>query len=316
MGKLDDLMHAAGSNAAESMGRAPRPAMHGASPAAGAPTVPERMRGVARAKAAAEIPVERIGPDPDQPRDDFDAEALGRLAESLRTRGQLQPIRVRWDEAAARYVIVCGERRWRAARMAGLATVTAIIADEPIGPGDLLALQLVENALREDLKPIEQARAFKALMDRNGWSTRQVAAELAITQSNVVRALALLDLPASVRDQVEQGTLPPATAYEVSKLADPETQAKVAARVVAEGMSRADTVAAVRRASGASSKPKGRGATKGKARKVTSRTFRVAGSKLTIENRRGLDVPAIVAALRAALDQAEAELGERSADAA
>jgi ParB family transcriptional regulator, chromosome partitioning protein len=315
MGKLDDLRRVAGGNVDESMGvgRAPRRDLP-AAPPGGAPT---RWQGIAKSRNAAEVPVDRIAPDPDQPRDDFDADALARLAESLRTRGQLQPIRVRWDEAAERYIIVCGERRWRAARMAGLATMTAIIADDPATPGELLALQLVENALREDLKPIEQARAFKALMDRNGWNKVQVARELAIDHSNVSRALALLDLPAAVQDQVERGALSPATAYEVSKLPDPESQAEVAARVVAEGMSRADTVAAVRQVVHRARQPKGRGASKGKGRKVTARSFRTPeGPRVMVEFRRGLDGSILVAALRAALDQAEAELAVQSADAA
>jgi len=315
MGKLDDLRRVAGDNVDESMGvgrtiRRDLPA----APPGGAPA---RWQGVAKSRNAAEVPVDRIGPDPDQPRDDFDADALARLAESLRTRGQLQPIRVRWDESAGRYIIVCGERRWRAARMAGLATVTAIIADEPLGPGELLALQLVENALREDLKPIEQARAFRALMDRNDWTVSQVARELAIDHSNVSRALALLDLPAAVQDQVERGALPPATAYEVSKLADPAAQAEVAARVVAEGLSRADTVAAVRQVVHGARRSKGRGETKGKGRKVTSRTLRTPdGYRVTVEHRKGVEPPAILAALLAAVDQIKAELGDGTADAA
>ena len=139
--------------------------------------------------------MEKIAPDPDQPREEFDEEALGRLAESLRTRGQLQPIRVRWDEGSEQYMIVVGERRWRAARMAGIALAGAVVVEGPIPPADLLAIQLVENCLREDLKPIEQARAFKALMEQNGWSARQVARELSIDHTGVARALAPADAP-------------------------------------------------------------------------------------------------------------------------
>src|SRR4051812_31024145 len=104
MGKLDELMKASRGIAAESMGavRAPvAPAMHGAS------AVPDRLQGIIRSKTAGEIPLAKIGPDPDQPREEFDDEALARLAESMRSRGQLQPIRVRWDESRAQYVIVC-----------------------------------------------------------------------------------------------------------------------------------------------------------------------------------------------------------------
>ena len=121
--------------------------------------------------------------------------------------------------------------------MAGVTTMSCVIMDGPISSAELLSLQLVENLVREDLKPIEQAKAFRAVMDLNGWSTHDVARELAVDQSSVVRALKLLDLPAAVQDQVEQGSLSPATAYEVSKLEDPDEQAALAARVVDEGLS-------------------------------------------------------------------------------
>jgi ParB family chromosome partitioning protein len=185
--------------------------------------------------------------------------------------------------------------------------MSCVIVEGPIGPGELLALQMIENCVREDLRPVEQARAFRSLIELNGWSARQVARELGIVQSNVVRALALLDLPAAVRDQVEQGDLPPATAYEVSKLGDPDAQAEVAARVVAEGLSRAETVEAVKRVAGKSraTTSKGRGA---KPRKVTERVIRTtAGPRVTIEFRRGLDVPAILAALDEARERVRAE---------
>jgi ParB family chromosome partitioning protein len=304
MGKLDELMKSSRGIAAESMGR-PEPSgvMHGAS----VPAMPDRLQGITRSKNAAEIPLDKLAPDPDQPRDEFDEASLTRLAESLRTRGQLQPIRVRWDETDSRYLIVCGERRWRAAKLAGLPSMSCVIMDAPASPTELLALQLVENLVREDLKPIEQAKAFRSVMDANGWSTHDVARELAVDQSSVVRALRLLDLPATVQEQVEQGALPPATAYEVSKLDDPAEQVTLAQRVVAEKLSRAQTADAVKRAARS---PRAKGKT---ARKPTSRVFRrMAGCTVTVENARGLD-PAII---RAALAEALACLGaEASLDA-
>src|SRR6516162_11818381 len=116
--------------------------------------------------------------------------------------------------------------------MAGLPTLSAVVVEGTIEPGEILALQLIENCLREDLRPIEQARAFKALMDRNGWSGNQAAKALGIAQPTVVRALALLELPGPVQDQVERGALAPATAYEIGKAGDPETQREIADRVV------------------------------------------------------------------------------------
>jgi ParB family chromosome partitioning protein len=195
--------------------------------------------------------------------------------------------------------------------MAGLATMQCVIADGPASPGDLLALQVIENCVREDLRPIEQAKAFRALMEAEGLSGNQLARTLGIDQSNVARSLALLDLPSAVQDRVEQGTLAPSVAYEVSKLDDAGAQAEVAERAVAEGMSRAEVVEEVRRASSRSGKPaKGRGA-KAKPRK-NSATIRTSnGYKITAENRRGVDDGGLIAALVEALDQIRARQGGR-----
>jgi ParB family chromosome partitioning protein len=249
MSKLEKLLQSSGANIDASMGagRVARP-LHGATTSAGGAGV-DRLQGVTRSKDAAEIPVSRIVPDPDQPRTEFDDDGLARLAESLKTRGQLQPIRVRWSEEQGAYIVVMGERRWRAATMAGLPTLTCVVMEAPAAAGDLLALQLIENCLREDLAPIEQARAYRSLIDLNGWSARQLAGELAVNPATVTRALALLDLPADVQDAVEQGAIAPHTAYEVSKLQSAELQTEVAAAVVEQGLTRsevADVVAAVR----------------------------------------------------------------------
>jgi ParB family chromosome partitioning protein len=313
MSKLDELRRLAGGNAAESMGTAQVAPMHRPSPPPSA-TPPDRFQGITRSKAAAEIPVDRIGQDPDQPREEFDPEALQRLADSLKAKGQLQPIRVRWVEDRGQYVIICGERRWRAAGLAGIATMQCIISEAPADAGELLALQMIENCVREDLSPMEQARAYRQLIDRNGWSTRQVARELGVDQSNVVRALALLDLPARVQEHVEQGTLAPSVAYEVSKLDGAEAQADVAAQAVAGKMNRAEVTEAVRERSSRSARTsKGRGA-KPKPRR-TSATIRTAAGKLTLENRRGVDDETFRAALVEALDLIDAR-GEGRGEAA
>ena len=261
---------------------------------------------MAKSKNAVEVPLDKIVPDPDQPREEFEPESLERLAESLKARGQLQPIRVRWDEAQGKYVLICGERRWRAARIAGIATMSCVVSEGPIDAGELLALQLVENCLREDLRPIEQAKAFKALMDRNGWSGNQAAKVLGIAQPTVVRALALLDLPEPVQDQVEQGTLAPATAYEIGKVDDPEHQREIADRVVTEQLSRAETIEAVRAAAKRTPAKPGKGASWPTRKAPTSRTLKAAGCKITVEHRKGVDDDLLAAALREALDQVEA----------
>ncbi|MGE3818888.1 MAG: ParB/RepB/Spo0J family partition protein, partial [Isosphaeraceae bacterium] len=229
-----------------------------------------------------------------------------RLAQSLKTRGLLPPLRVRWDAGLDRFVILCGERRWRAARLAGLESLACVIIEGDLSPQERLAVQLVENALREDLRPIEQAKAYKTLMDDQVWTVRQLAAELAIHHGQVVRAMALLELPAPVRDQVEQGSLAPATAYEISKVEDEDTRQRLAQRVIAEGLSRDETIAEVRAASERrTGKAKGRGAAGTRRKLPTTRTMKAAGCRITVEHRKGLDDELLVQALREAADQIE-----------
>jgi ParB family chromosome partitioning protein len=182
--------------------------------------------------------------------------------------------------------------------------MSCVIMGGAIEPSELLALQLVENMLREDLRPIEQARAFKTLMDRNGWSTRQLADALAIVQPQVVRTLALLGLPELIQEKVEQGALAPATAYEISKVEDQAAQAELAVRVVAEGLSRQETVAEVRRAAGRPAKAKSKG------KKLTPRVFRSPTARVTVELlRRAAGTEAMLELLREAVRTLEAELG-------
>jgi ParB family chromosome partitioning protein len=246
MGKLDQLIKAGGSNVAESMGSrgtsGPPPGMDPAL----ARRMPARLEGVVRDKDAARIGIDRIVPDPRQPREEFDEESLRRLADSLRQRGQLQPIRVRWDEAQGQYVILIGERRWRAAQMAGMTSLSCIIVEGEISDAERLSIQLVENALRDDLRPIEQARAYQTLMASHGWSGNQLAKELHIAQASVAKALALLDLPEPVQEHVDRGELAASVAYEVSKLPDDEQRLELAKAAVAEKLTRSEVAEAVK----------------------------------------------------------------------
>ena len=286
----------------ESVG-ADAPAFPGIPTSAGAEA--ERLKGVLSLKRAFLIPVDRIVPDPEQPRREFDPEGLRELAESLKTRGQLQPVRVRWDEPSGNWVLISGERRWRAAALAGLPSLQAVEAKGTLTPDEILEDQLVENCLREDLKPIEQARAFKSLMDVRGWSHRQLAEQLHIAPSAVSQALALLKLPDAVQESVEVGNLAPSAAYELSKVNDPEDQARLAAQVVAERLSRTETAEAVRRTSSRTITGKGRRASKD--RKAKPRVFRTkAGTRVTVESRKALDNESILVELAEVMDQIKA----------
>lgn len=309
MKSADELKARLGGNMRESMG-ANRPA---ATPSTGPALHGEaaKYQGASRVKDALAIEVDRIMPDPDQPRKEFDADHIAELASSLKSRGQLQPIRVRWGETSGCWVIVSGERRYRAAIMAGLPALLCIESRGSFSPDDILEDQLVENCLREDLKPIEQARAFRTLLDRRGWSHRQLAESLHIAPGSVARALALLDLPAAVQSAVEGGELAASTAYAIATLDDPAVQAAVAGRAVAEGLSRDEVVRTVR-ARSSSSKGKGR-AGGGKAKKVTERSFRVAGCRVVVENKRGLDQATIRTAMMEVVAAIDTEAVESAA---
>jgi ParB family chromosome partitioning protein len=242
----------------------PEKVVHGETGGPPARSALERQTtGRKRLDAACEIRLERITRDPNQPREHFDPDELERLAGSIRARGVLQPIRVRWDEAADRYVIVVGERRYRAAVLAGLESVPCIVAGGNPTPEDLLEDQLVENALRSDLRPVEQARAYKTLLTARGLSQRQLADRLHVSHATIARTLALLELPEDLQGRVDAGELAPSVAYEVSRLEDPGTQRAIIAEVVAEGLNRDEAVAKVRRRSG---RGKGRGAKAGPVR--------------------------------------------------
>jgi ParB family chromosome partitioning protein len=248
MSKLDELRRGAAGNAAESMGAgvARRSPLEGASVSIGG----VRYKDLAKARGAFEVPVDKIAPDPNQPRKVFTPEDLQDLADSIRDRGLLQPIRVRWDEGRERYIVIAGERRWRAARMAGLDRLTCVVADGEMAEVEILHDQLVENCIRADLQPIEQAEAFKVLMDAKGWSAARLAEELHIRDSTVFKALALLELPGEVRARVAAGEIKPATAYELSQLERPEEQVAMAERVVTEKLTRDQAAAAVREKTG------------------------------------------------------------------
>jgi ParB family chromosome partitioning protein len=312
MGKLDELKRTAGMNVLESASKREAPAV---SPATLAALNPARMDGVSRSKAALEIPVAKIERDPSQPREEFDEAALAGLAESIRDRGLLQPIRVRWNAERETYILIAGERRWRAARMAGLTTMTCVVDDRDLSPAERLADQVIENLQREDLNPLERAHAFQTLIDLNGWSGNQLAKELGIAQSGVVQSLALLSLPEPIQADVERGTIPPATAYELSKVPDQEERLQLAARVVNDSLSRAETAEAVRAASGKPSRA-GKGKGTARSRKATSRVVRTAAGRATFELRKGAGAgpDALLALAREVVRVLEAErLGDQAA---
>ena len=179
------------------------------------------------------IDVDRVMSDPNQPREDFDQESLERLAHSLHEKGQLNPIGVRWSEEHGKWMIVHGERRWRAACLAELSTIECKFEEGDMVSDQALEQQLIENCLREDLKPIEEAKAFAQLMERNTWTGKRLAQELHLGAAKVSRALALLKLPNEIQAQVAREEIPARSGYELSKLKPNDLQRKLANRVVA-----------------------------------------------------------------------------------
>jgi ParB/RepB/Spo0J family partition protein len=145
--------------------------------------------GVKSLHSAKVIEVARIVADPSQPRTEFDDEELDRLAASLRDAGQRETIRVRWDAAQDRYVIVSGERRWRAAQRAGIPTLLAVVDTDEMTGERLLEMQLIENCLRVDLSAVESGRAYRSLMQAWGCSQKELAARLHVSESKVCRAV-------------------------------------------------------------------------------------------------------------------------------
>jgi ParB family chromosome partitioning protein len=184
------------------------------------------------ARATSEIPVDRIRPNPDQPRRRFDAAELERLAESIRQHGVLQPIVVR--SAADGFELVVGERRWRAAQRAGLASLPAVIAD--VAPPDRLEWALVENVQRHDLNPIELALAFQALAER-GVTQEQIGSRVGLDRATVANHLRLLELSRDLQADVESGALSMGHAKALLSVASAERRRALRDRIVRDQLS-------------------------------------------------------------------------------
>ena len=151
------------------------------------------------------LPLREIEPDPEQPRKRFDDDALNQLADSIAENGLLQPIAVRPKKVGPGYIIIAGERRWRAARLAGLDEVPVIIKD--VTDEQAAALALIENLQREDLDPIEVAEGCRQLIDKYGLTQESAAKRLGKSRSAVTNSLRLLALPEEVRHMVSAGKL-------------------------------------------------------------------------------------------------------------
>ncbi len=178
-----------------------------------------------------------VEPNPDQPRKNFDTEPLEALAESISQHGIIQPIVVRPKDGM--YMIVTGERRWRAARMAGLSEVPVIIIEADDRKAAELAL--VENIQRKDLNPVEEARAYADLIDEYGYTQEEIAKKVGRSRSSIANSLRLLDLPESVLEKLAEGALSEGHAKVLLSIKDKEVLEKAAETVVAKELSVRET---------------------------------------------------------------------------
>ena len=181
-----------------------------------------------------ELPVDAVHPNPRQPRRKFDQEAGSGLAESVKRQGVIQPLLVR-PRAAGGYEIVAGERRWRAARDAGLATVPAVVREHD--DRDTLLVGLIENVAREQLSPVEEARAYAVLLDEFALSLGEVSDRVGRSKPAVSNRIRLLDLPDDVLGMVERGLLTEGHARAVLAVPDHEGRRRLAREIVQKGLS-------------------------------------------------------------------------------
>jgi ParB family chromosome partitioning protein len=193
-----------------------------------------------------QICVDEVMADPSQPRELFSDESIQRLAMSIQEKGQLSPIRVRWSEEHRKWMIVAGERRWRASLRAGMPTIECHFHEGELAPSEILEQQLIENCLREDLRPTEEAKAFQKLMNLNGWNQKKLATALRVSETRVTRVLSLLKLPQEIRDDLDSGKLGARAAYEISKLSNPNAQRKLARQAMNGTLTCDQTTKAVR----------------------------------------------------------------------
>jgi ParB family chromosome partitioning protein len=183
----------------------------------------------------AEIPVDRLRANPEQPRRFFDDAALAELADSIGRHGVLQPLLVSEDGDGG-YLVIAGERRWRAAKAAGLRAVPAVIR-ERLGARDELALALVENIQRRDLSPLEEARAFEHLRSEHGLSQAEIATSVGRDRSTIANALRLLRLPEEIQELVESGKLSAGHGRTLLAFDDDGLRFEWAEKAVADGLS-------------------------------------------------------------------------------
>ncbi|MDP3958749.1 MAG: ParB/RepB/Spo0J family partition protein [Pseudorhodobacter sp.] len=188
-------------------------------------------------RAELRIPIENLAPNPDQPRRDFDDDALQELAASIREKGIIQPLLVRaHPEKPGTYEIVAGERRWRAAQIAQLHEVPVLLRD--LTDSEVLEVAIIENIQRADLNPVEEALGYRQLMERFGHTQEKMAEALSKSRSHIANLLRLLQLPQEVQTWLREGKL---SAGHARALITTPNPVALASQVIAKGLSVRET---------------------------------------------------------------------------
>lgn len=182
------------------------------------------------------VPIEKIVPNPDQPRREFAPEALNDLAASIRQKGVIQPLIVRPIPHSDRYEIVAGERRWRASQLAQLHDLPVVVRD--FDDTEVLEVAIIENIQRADLNPVEEAMGFRQLMERFGHTQEKLAEALSKSRSHIANLLRLLNLPDDVQAMLREGKL---SAGHARALITSENASELARKVVEKGLSVRET---------------------------------------------------------------------------
>lgn len=180
-----------------------------------------------------EVAIELIDPSPLQPRSVFDNEKLDELAKSIRTNGVVQPVLLR--RKGNRFELIAGERRWRAAEVAGLINIPAVIRN--VSDDKVLEIALIENIQREDLNPIEEARAYKKLIETLGLTQEMVGERIGRDRSYVTNYLRLLKLPEDLQELLQSGRISTGHARTLLGVDQPDLQRRIARRVIEQGLS-------------------------------------------------------------------------------
>lgn len=229
------------------------------------------------------IPVEHVLRDPTQPRKTFDEAKLRELAESIRTQGVIQPVLVRRD--GADYRLIAGERRWRAAQLAGLHEIPAVVRD--VSAAEAFELALVENLQRTDLNPLEEAEGYRRLIQEFGLTQDQVGERVGRDRTSIANALRLLQLPDGVKQLLASGALGMGHARALLGMGSGAELVRTAERIVREQLSVRETERIVRTARPSSTTPARKPAGSTAARAVVEDLQRRLGTKVRLEDRGG-----------------------------